>query len=321
MVAHSAELVEELKVLRKGRGVYVPQIGERVGPALREACGASPADSPGDLRRKVASCLEEHAAGLPEDLQVAVLAALAIHQEARLPFYQDRIRWVARYLDRDERTARRRVDDGIGQLAELVVSSANGTVPGFELSSPGWRVEELRSIVLLDQPVPEVIELRRIVVERNGLEQLDLAFTLPRDPADPGSARDLLIDVLYGGTLVRRVSESSERFGFVLQLPRRLERRDTHEYGLRFRVPAGQQVRPHYTCVSKWPYDSFDLRVRFGKAGVPEQVWRLNDAFQRDVDDPVPTGEPVTPDAAGELHLTFRHLTPGLAYGIRWLES
>jgi hypothetical protein len=66
------------------------------------------------------TCLTEHAAGLPHDLQVAVLAALAIHRDARLPFYQDRIRWVARYLKRDERTARRRVDKGIEQLALMV---------------------------------------------------------------------------------------------------------------------------------------------------------------------------------------------------------
>jgi hypothetical protein len=321
MVAPSVELVEELKTLRKGRGIYVPQISERVGPALREACGVTDGDNPGELRRKVATCLEAHAAGLPDDLQVAVLAALAIHQEARLPFYQDRIRWVARYLERDERTARRRVDDGIGQLAELVVTAANGTTPGPEPASPGWRVEELRSIVLLDQPVREAIELRRIVAERNGLDQLELAFTLPRGPNgpnDPDSDRELLIDVLYGGTLVRRGIESSERFGFVLQLPRSLQRRETHEYGLRFRVPPGQPVRPHYTCVSKLPHDQFDLRIRFGRADRPERIWKLDSVFQRDVDDPIPTGEPLSADAAGELHLSFRHLTPGLAYGVRW---
>ena len=318
MVAPSVVLVEELKTLRKGRGLYVPQISERVGPALRGVCGVTDEDNPGELRRKVASCLEEHAASLPEDLQVAVLAALAIHLEARLPFYQDRIRWVARYLDRDERTARRRVDDGIGQLAELVTTSANGVAPGAEPPSPSWRVEELRSIVLLDQPAREAIELRRIVAERDGLDRLELAFTLPRDPTGPDSDRDLLIDVLYGGSLVRRVIESSERFGFVLELPRRLERRETHEFGLRFRIPPGQSVRPHYTCVSKIPHELFDLRVRFGLAGLPERIWTLDSAYQRDVDDPIPTGEPVSADDAGEVHLTFRHLTPGLAYGLRW---
>src|SRR5262249_33507520 len=126
MVVQSAEFATELKTLRKGRGIYVPQIGDRVGPALREVCGVVVGDTAGEMRRKVASRLEEMGARLPEDLQVAGLAALAIHAGARLPFYQDRIRWVARYLDRDERTARRRVDDGIGQLAEM---AASGNVP------------------------------------------------------------------------------------------------------------------------------------------------------------------------------------------------
>ncbi len=321
MVVHSDELAAELKTLRKGRGIFVPQIGERVGPMLRAACGVVAGDSAGDMRRKVTARLEEHAAGLPQDLQISVLAALAIHPDARLPFYQDRIRWVARYLNRDERTARRRVDDGIGQLAELMAGAVNGAEPSGEPSSQSWRVEELRSIVLLDQPVQEAIELRRIVAERDGLDRLDLAFTLPRDPTDPDSSRELVIDVLFGGTLIRRMAESSERVGFALDLPRALERRETYEFGLRFRAPAGRPVRPHYTCVSKLQHDHFDLRVRFDPARPPRQIWKLDSVFQRDVDDPIPSGEPVSVDAAGEVHLTFRHLTPGLAYGVRWQDG
>jgi hypothetical protein len=38
------------------------------------------------------------------------------------------------------------------------------------------------------------------------------------------------------------------------------------------------------------------------------------------VDDPFPRGEALSPDIAGEIHLTFRQLTPGLAYGVRWDE-
>jgi hypothetical protein len=44
----------------------------------------------------------------------------------------------------------------------------------------------------------------------------------------------------------------------------------------------------------------------------------LRNVFQRDVDDPVPGGETLSVDAVGEIHLTFRGLTPGLAYGVRW---
>jgi hypothetical protein len=326
MVVQSAEFAAELKTLRKGRGIYVPQIGQRVGPALRSVCGVVAGDSAGEMRRKVATRLEEMAVGLPEDLHVAVLAALAIHPDVRQPFYQDRIRWVARYLERDERTARRRVDDGIAQLAEMAAAESaetvvNGRAPGVETYLQTWRVAELRAIVLLDHPGREAIELRRIVAERDGLDLLDLAFTLPRDPADPKGPRHLLIDVLYGGTLVEQAPQSSERFGFGLRLPRPLERGERYEYGLRFRVPPGQPVRPHHICISRQQFELFDLRLRFAADRPPERVWRLDSVFQRDVDDPVPTGEPVVLDAAGEVRLTFRHLTPGLAYGARWQDG
>ena len=49
MVVVSAEFASELKTLRKGRGIYVPQISERVGPALREVCGVVSGDTAGEL--------------------------------------------------------------------------------------------------------------------------------------------------------------------------------------------------------------------------------------------------------------------------------
>jgi hypothetical protein len=320
MVALPAELSAELKTLRKGRGIDVPRIGERVGTALREVCGIETTDSAGEIRRKLATRLEALAGQLPIDLRVSVLVALAIHPEARLPFYQERIRWVARYLKRDERTARRRVDDGIQQLAEIAAAPAEPVDDETGTASPGWRVEELRSILLLDQPGQELIELRKIVVEREALDTLELSFTLPRGRDKPDSPHELGVQILYGGTLMWGPAESSERFGFMLQLPRRLERRETYEFGIRFAVPEGQPVRPHYTCVSKHVYDSFDLRVRFDRENLPQEIRKVEDAFQRDVDDPMLGGDVIVPDPAGEINVHFRHLTPGLAYGVRWLE-
>lgn len=326
MVVQQAELVEELKTLRKGRGLYVPQVGDRVGPVLRQIGGVTQEDDARELRRKVANSLEEYAVALPEDLHVAVLAALAVHPDVRLPFYQERIRWIAHYLERDERTARRRVDEGIERLAELMLGlGAVGDAPVLDLLGPGWRVAELRTIVLLDQPVREAIEQRRIVAERDGLDRLEMGYSLPRDPAaGPDPDRELRIDVLYGGMLVRRQMESSERIGLVLQLPRRLERGEAHEYGMRIQVPKQRRIQPHFVCIPGIPkvsIDAFNLRIRFDRDRLPQQVWRLDGAYQRDVDDPVPIGEPVSPDITGEVQVRFRNLAPGLAYGLRWLDD
>jgi hypothetical protein len=77
-------------------------------------------------------------------------------------------------------------------------------------------------------------------------------------------------------------------------------------------------MRPHFVCVPKRRCTLFDLRIRYGRNSVPERIWRLDGAFQRDIYDPVPTGEPRSADPAGELHLIFQDLGPGLAFGARW---
>jgi hypothetical protein len=320
MEGNFANLVSELRTLRKGRGLYVGQISDRVGPALREVCGVVEGDGPAEIRRKVADRLETLAQGLPEDLRVTLMAAFGIDREARLPFYQDRVRWAAERIHRDDRTARRRIDEGIDRIAELAASLLSGSGPSpSEASATGWHTDELKISLALDQPVPEVFELRRVVAERDHLSELDLAMTLTSDPerAVPVHVEELAVDVFYGGTLIKKTLESKDRFGLVLALPDELHREDRYDFALRYRVPNGQ-MQPHFVCVPKHRTDYFELRVRFDLDNLPDRIWRLTDAFQRDVDDPTPAGDTLWSNTAGEVRTIFRQLTPGRAYGIRW---
>ena len=303
-----AELVRELKSLRKGRGLYAGQIEERVGPTLRAACEVTDGDGLMVIRQKVTTRLAELAEHLPDDLRLATLAAFAINAEARLPLYQDRVLWAAIKVDRDPRTVRRRVDEAINQLAELVTSApSHSPVPAGT-----WQTTELRVAVGLDRSRPEVLEQRRIVVNQEGLRELDLAISLP------AVRRDVEVEVLYGGTLLDRGMEASDRLGFALALPRPLARGEVHDFAMRFRLPTTRVMRPYLVCVPKRPCELFDLRVRFGRDRVPPRVWMLHGAFQRDVSDPVCRGQQYPVDPAGEIHMRFRQLTPGLAYGARW---
>ncbi|HET6709942.1 MAG TPA: hypothetical protein VFH84_33550, partial [Amycolatopsis sp.] len=59
-----AELVQELKSLRKGRGL-LGNVEDRVGPVLRSACAVSDEDGMVAVRRKVAGRLTELAGQLP----------------------------------------------------------------------------------------------------------------------------------------------------------------------------------------------------------------------------------------------------------------
>lgn len=313
------QLVDELKGLRKGRGILASAITDRVGPALRAVTGTTGQDRSPDVRRKVGGSLLRWAEDLPHDLRLAVLVAFALAEDGQLPYYKDRVKLVATRLNRDERTARRRIDEGIQRLAEIASVATPDTVVRDVEPTAGWHTEELRTSLALDQPTPEVFETRRIVAERDDLEHIDLAFTLTADPSN-GTMRtdDLEIDIFHGGRLARVVMESGDRFGFRLVLPQPLRRDESHQIGLRFRMRADRPMAPHYVCVPRQRCVEFDLRVRFDLAHRPSQVWRLAHAFQRDIEDPVAANETLQLDGAGEIHTRFHELTPGLAYGIRW---
>lgn len=303
-----AELVQELKSLRKGRGL-LGRVEERVGPVLRAACAVTEDDGLVAIRAKVAGRLTDLAAHLPEDLRVAALAAFAISPEARQPLYQERVKWAATRLDRDPRTVRRRVDEAIDLLAEQASSAAPSPVVS---PSAVWHTTALSVALVLDQPSPLVLERRRVVADQDGVSALDMAVSLPN------GRRDVSATVLYGGRLLDRGMETSDRWGFGIELPRPLARGESWEVAVLFTLTSAAALRPCMVCVPRHPCESFDLHVRFG-AGAPSEVATLDGAFQRDVTDPAYQGGHQEIDASGELHLRFRHLTPGLAYGARWV--
>ncbi|MGK4595262.1 hypothetical protein [Amycolatopsis sp. w19] len=313
MTVSVADLSGELRLLRRGRGVAAPQLRERAGPALQTTFRISEGDDNAEVRRKITEGLLTLARTLPNDLRLAVLAALAMHEEAGHPFYQDRVRWLAHTLDRDDRTARRRIDEGMDQLAVLAL----GGVRSPEPEQPGrlWHTEELRVMVALDQPTPETFEFRRIVADTDHTSELDLALTLgAHGRGGRSSGSDLRVDVFYGGVLTARAMESSERVGLGLRLPRQLSRGERHEFALRFRAPFRYS---HFVCVPRHPVDLFILHLRFASPA-PVRVSRLERVFQDDARDTEVMGTQLTPDASGEVQAEFRHLTPGFAYGIRW---
>lgn len=302
-----AALVKELKTLRKGRGVFAANILRRVGPALRAACELTEDDEAGHVRRKITITLETFAAALPHDLRTAVMAGFGLFPEARFPRYEDRVDWVARKLGRLPRTARRRIDDGVQYVAELIYESL--VRAEYSKSATGWHTADLRVLVTLGRERPQVDEQRRVVADRHDLTELDLAVTLAPH------LHDLEIAVVEGGIMKDRRMESSDRLGFTLVLPRPLARGESHVLVCQYRFT---DELPHLACVPRYTCDMFDLRVRFDVEQPPSHVRLLNGSFQRDVDDDRSPGKEMTLDAAGEVHVTFRDLSPGLAYGLRW---
>ncbi|MFD9705921.1 hypothetical protein [Lentzea sp. NPDC059081] len=295
----TTNLVRELKTLRKGRGVHAGRIVDKIGPALAVACGITGADGSVAAKQKLVTRLTELVEQLPEDLQLPARAAFGLTSEARHPLYQERVGWVATVIDRDARTVRRRVDEAVDQLAELAATTTRRDVGG-------WHTAELSVAVTLDQGQPEVLERYQVVVDQDGVDSLEFASVFPV------RRRDVDVHLLYGGTLRDR---SLDRPVFTLVPATPLARGETHDFALRYRLQSRDAMHPCVLHVPDRPCDLFDLRVRFEHDG--KRIVRTFDGVLMRSDGE-PGGMQQAVDRAGDVHLRFRRLLPGLLYGARW---
>ncbi|MEU5845311.1 hypothetical protein [Saccharopolyspora shandongensis] len=304
----SAEDCEaELKQLRRNRGLCLARAGE-IGDALRTACGVTSDDTPARTVQKVIEAISQQAQWLGREQRQAALTALGLSgPESR--FLQDRQAWVAQAIDRDIRTARRRIDEGCAELALLLAEGGEtATTP-----TGSWHTERMRVLLALDQPSPEAFVFRRVVACNESLDELDLATPLTAsDQLAIHHADEVQVDVFAGGTLLRTRNGSSKLTGLALRPPEPLRRGQKHEIALRVRAA---KVLPYYVCVPKSACAEFTLTVRFGTQP-PRTVGLLEKVLRNDLRSA--TGTPLETDAAGEVHVRFRNLQPEFAYGIRW---
>lgn len=308
------ELADELRTLRKGGGVLAAPIAPRVGPALRRRCSIAEHDSQAEIRRKIESWLRSAIDELPKDLRAPMLAAFALDGDEPGLLLQDRMRRLGERTGQSDRTLRRKIDLGIGRLTEHEPAADNPD------SGPGWHTRELDVLVNLELPLPEVFERRRVVAEHDRLTAVALAFTVAAPPNGTASAADFAfdIDIFGGGVLTDVRRQARDRLGYDVTLPRPLPRNGEHDVVVRYRLREGRSFAPHYACVPMGRCDLFRLRVRFDRDCPPETVWRVDGVLQRDLDDPLTTGQSCRLDAAGEIAAEFRELGVGLSYGFRW---
>lgn len=319
MAPSGEPLVDEVKAVRRGRGLHHRAIEARVGPQLRRVCGVLPGDAPSVVRAKLIERLGHAADTLPGELSLAARAALGIHPETyELLQLQDRVDWLAHRLRRDVRTARRRIDEACGRLAEVLDTSVTGAPAGRR--GPGWYVADFHALLLLDEPQPVTIERREIVAERDGLTEITLGWSLRPGNADAAlrSPADIPLRLLYGGRLGQPEQASPTRMRVALRLPRTLHASERHEYSVLTMLPSVGAMQRHYAYTPTTRCDHFHLRVRFDLEQVPDRILRVAEAFHRDLDERTAEGEPVFPDRAGDLQLHFDDLLPGYGYGLQW---
>jgi hypothetical protein len=310
------QIAAEVRSLRKGRGLQAGDLEQRLGPLLTElAIGARNSDHV--LRRhKLTSEITTCSTHLSADLRAAISASLALSTETRqMPYFKDRVSWLASYLGYEYRTALRRIDTAEQLLSEEIARELTRR-RGRTVNAPdGWQLDELRTLVRLDTPTPEAHEHRRITATRSDLTEVMAWMDVPPGPGVSRSA--MLVEVLYGGKLERKEQPSSSRFHFVVQLPTPLQAGEQHEFGLLLRVPPGESMRPHVIFSPECACDVYDLRVRFGSADRPTWIRRVDGETVRMLDTAEPAND-LTLDEAGEIHLRFDNPIMYLCYGLQW---
>ena len=313
----AADTVHELSELRRGRGLDAADLYARVGPNLRRACTIVDADAPAQVRRKLVLRLTELCGRLPDDLRLAALVALALHEEAAGEFLDRRIAWLADHFDRDSRTARRRIDQAFRLLAGYL-DDVRDQATSYNLYAPdGWYVESLKAVLRMDLDPPQLTEERRIVVTTDELDEIVVSLSAPNDQA--AEAGDgITAQMVYGGELVEAHHAARGHSRFVIRLPEPLSLGQRHTYSIQFTSYSRALMRPYYVMTPYRRCEHLAVRVRFGHDDKPTSVWRLNGLPQRAVDDFVPTNDRLTIDRLGEVSLEFHDMQQGLSYGLQW---
>jgi hypothetical protein len=308
-------LGEELGRLRRGRGVMAGDLPDRLGPALRGMAGIEAGGNADDVRKQLIGFLEELAAGLPEDLRTAFAAALALREDVQFRFLDERMRWLADWLQRDVRTARRRADEAI-RLVDATVAVPARPPGDYE----DWYLTRLRTLLLLDRPEASAIEERTVVAARDDLTEITIAAGIPAPRGTRSQKRSAELKVLYGGSLIGSTWLTDTYFRYAIRLPQPLQRGQSHEFGITVTTPHGQPFNPRYALQPLRRCDEFDVRIRFGAAVRQRSVWRIAGLPRGMVDDFADPEALVYPDAVGDIHMRYQHLKLGLVYGARWSE-
>lgn len=305
-------LCEELKRLRRGRGVERRGLDRYLGPEIRRRCGLGSNEREPQVRAAVSAMLRDLAAGLSPDLRRAAMLALALDRDYRFATLAAREVGLADLQKWSVRTARRRMNEALEAMAQ---AAEEGPVPVDDpAGGPGWRVSSLHALFRLDTRTPELYEMRTIVAVRE-IDEITIRIGLPEAPDGVGSPE---VEALFGA----RVRGIEHRDGtgnqkVVLELPGRLLPGDNHEFWLRVVLPPGRPTWPHYAIVPLDPCESGTVRVRFGERP-PGEVWLLDEVPYTDLRERPAKPELVEPSGLGDVVRTFHGLRPGYGYGLAW---
>ncbi len=312
-------MLDEYVKLRHGLGLDAVHLRKRIGPQLRALFGIGETDGDRDVRHKVRRVVEELSASFPSDDRTAISLALGGAPGRQRRLLRDRIILLAAELHCAERTARRRVDQAFERLVdESLAQLAQDRSEPTDDPEKGWYVRRIESLLRLDTAVPELTERRTIVATRDGLDRIAIRFSVP--PAGPQRSEpvQMYADVQQGARVEAIEPDGDGHFRLLLILPYPIQYKAEHSYTIRFWLPPGAPMRPHYAVVPLVDCEAVRVLARFDPARPPRIVWRLDRMAPRQLAGRPVLGEPLALDGAYEVQLDFVRLERGYGYGVAW---
>jgi hypothetical protein len=292
---------------------------ERVGPTLRALSGIDDSPNENEARRRLVTYLSDLADELPADLRTALRVGLALDEDVQCRFLEERMHWLAAELDRDVRTARRRVDEAIRAAESMRAISVPS---GDNYAEDGWYLERFRALLYLDGAQPTAIEERKVVARHDSLSEFVISGSIPCPAGADRERHHPDLTILSGGSLARIERPSKSYYRYFVRLPQPLSRGQSHEISVSVKLPVDQPINPRYALQPLRRCDEFDLRIRFGAENRLTGVWNMAGIPRGMADDFATSSSRVATDAAGEIHLNYHRLLVGLVYGARWeMES
>jgi len=275
-------------------------------PELLALLRIDPAAPPATIHEQVRRKLLATADQLEPELRIAFLAVGGFRPGAPSSA-GERLREAATQLRVSERTARRRFEKAVVQIAAILAGTGDRTV----LEDIDYAFLRSRTRLDLSGKTPYITNERTISARSGGIDHVDERISLPRLRGS-----ELNIRPLEGCTIAHTREVDPGLWAVRFAFPSRLQAGDQHSFASSIRLPDHDALEPVAGFLPHTTSYVAALELRFGDRrpaalelfATPPPVKSLKR---------VPGAEIIRPVNARHDFI-FRKMQPGLCYGVKW---